>query len=185
MADSPSALEYWTFGIAASAFVVSVGALIYTHLQLSLARRVRREQNEPHVVVDIAPPSEGSSLLMLTIQNIGTTVARDVRVQVDPPLRSVRGGQTREQALAAALARTIPYLPPRKRLNYWVDVAFEAFAEGSTVPRSYTFIVDATGPFGPVEQATYIVDLNAMAENTLNHDTVVGRLGQIAERLKS
>ncbi|MFE3110633.1 hypothetical protein ACFXKJ_41040 [Kitasatospora indigofera] len=113
--------------------------------QLSRARQVRREQSEPHVIVDIVPRAAHSSLLWLTIENIGATVARDVTIKVDPPLRSTRGPE-RETVLANAVGRRIPFLAPGRKLGFYTDMAFAVLGSGSQLPTVYTFTVDGKGP---------------------------------------
>ncbi|MGW6526690.1 hypothetical protein [Streptomyces venezuelae] len=126
--------------------------------QLALAERVHREQSEPYVVVDIGPAQSGSSLLVLSIHNTGPTMARDVRIQVTPALESTHASLT--PRLTTAVSRTIPMLPPNRRLVY----AFDTHQRWDTnLPMRYDFTVDAHGPQGPVEQLTYTVDLGVLA----------------------
>ncbi|MFV0135314.1 hypothetical protein ACLGIH_19190 [Streptomyces sp. HMX87] len=149
--------------------------------QLALAERVHREQNEPYVVVDIGPDQPGSSLLVLSIHNIGTTVARDVRIQVTPTLESSHAKFT--PRLASALNRTIPMLPPNRRLVY----AFDGPQRWSTdLPMRYDFTVDAHGPQGAVETLTYTVDLEALAGYLIGErplKRIEEHLGKIDSRL--
>ncbi|MFD3699709.1 hypothetical protein ACFWUZ_26900 [Streptomyces sp. NPDC058646] len=58
--------------------------------QLEHAEAVHREQNEPYVVVDIQPADSMSGVLVVVGENIGSTIARNVRISVDP--RSNRAG---------------------------------------------------------------------------------------------
>ncbi|WP_431047240.1 hypothetical protein ACQUSR_33860 [Streptomyces sp. P1-3] len=126
--------------------------------QLALAERAHREQSEPYVVVDIGPDQPGSSLLVLSIHNIGPTVARDVRIRVTPALESSHANLT--PRLASAVSRTIPMLPPNRRLVY----AFDGPQRWSAnLPMRYDFTVDAHGPQGAVETLTYTVDLEVLA----------------------
>ncbi|MEU1172113.1 hypothetical protein [Streptomyces microflavus] len=126
--------------------------------QLALAERVHRERNEPYVVVDIGPDQPGSSLLVLSIHNIGPTMARDVRIQVTPALESSHASLT--PRLANAVSRTIPMLPPNRRLVY----AFDGPQRwGGDLPMRYDFTVEAHGPQGAVETLTYTVDLETLA----------------------
>jgi len=151
--------------------------------QLALAERVHREQNEPYVVVDIAPDQPGSSLLVLSIHNIGPTVARDVRIQVTPALESSHADMTAH--LASAVSRTIPMLPPNRRLVY----SFDSHRRWSaSLPMRYDFTVDARGPRGKVESLTYTVDLGVLDEHLLGErplKRVEEHLGEIDGRLKA
>jgi hypothetical protein len=149
--------------------------------QLALAERVHREQNEPYVVVDIGPDRPGSSLLVLTIHNTGPTMARDVRIQVTPALESSHATLT--PRLASAVSRTIPMLPPNRRLVF----AFDGPQRWSAnLPMRYDFTVDAHGPQGAVETLSYTVDLEVLAGHLVGEHPlkrIEGHLGNIDGRL--
>jgi hypothetical protein len=153
--------------------------------QLEQAERVHREQNEPYVIVDIQPDSPGSSLLVVTIENIGPTMARDLTIAVDPPLVSASGDDLTER-LQRGLSRTIPMLPPGRRLKYAFDVASRRF--GSELPTAYTFTVQAKGPFGDVEPLEYLVDLSSWRETMIGEHPnvkVESALNDIASSLSA
>lgn len=132
--------------------------------QLEQAEAAHREQNEPYVIVDIQPDAPGSGLLVLLIENIGPTIARDVTIGVDPPLLSAAGDNLAER-LQRGLSRTIPMLPPGRRLKYAFDISSRRFA--SDLPTAYTFTVQAKGPFGDVEPLEYLVDFSSWQETLL------------------
>ncbi|MFI8372038.1 hypothetical protein [Streptomyces sp. NPDC085466] len=150
---------------AVTALIASIIALLQTsaaRAQLALGKRVHREQNEPYVIVDIQPDPYGPMLLV--IENTGPTVARDVRISCDPPLESgwapEPGQPDLTQILQEILSRPIPILPPRRRLTFLFDNV-DRF-QNISLPRRYTFTVDADGPAGKVETAQYTVDLDAV-----------------------
>lgn len=132
--------------------------------QLEQAEKAHREQNEPYVIVDIQPDAPGSGLLVLVVENIGSTIARDVRIAVDPPLVSASGDNLTER-VQRGLSRTIPMLPPGRRLKWAFDVSSRRFA--SDLPTAYTFTVEATGPFGDMEPLHYLVDFSSWQETLL------------------
>ncbi|MEW2266098.1 hypothetical protein ACGF5T_30640 [Streptomyces sp. NPDC047853] len=150
---------------AVAALVASIIALRQTsaaRAQLALGERVHLEQNEPYVIVDIQPDHYGS--MMLVVENTGPTVARDVRISCDPPLESGwapdPGQPDLTQVLQEVLGQPIPILPPHRRLTFLFDNV-DRF-QNSSLPRRYTFTVNADGPAGKVETAQYIVDLDAV-----------------------
>ncbi|MFF9118235.1 hypothetical protein ACF09Y_21995 [Streptomyces massasporeus] len=148
--------------------------------QLEQAEKVHREQNEPYVIVDIQPDGPGSGLLVLLVENIGPTLARDVKVTVDPPLTSASGDRMTER-VQRGLARTIPMLPPGRRLKWAFDVSSQRFS--SDLPTAFTFTVQSKGPFGDVEPLTYLVDISSWQETLLGEhpDAKVEKaLGRIA-----
>ena len=150
--------------------------------QLEQGEKAHREQNEPYVIVDIQPDGPGSALLVLLIENIGPTVARNVKVTSDPPLVSgVSEKQT--ERLQRALTRTIPMLPPGRRLKYVFDTN-RRFDSG--LPTAYTFTVQAVGPFGDVEPMEYLVDITSWTESLLGERPqakVEKALGEVAAGL--
>lgn len=153
--------------------------------QLEQAEKVHREQNEPYVIVDIQPDAPGSGLLVLLIENIGPTIARDVTITVDPPLVSATGDNLTER-VRRGLARTIPMLPPGRRLKFAFDVSSRRFA--SDLPTAYTFTVRAKGPFGDVESLEYLVDFSSWRETLLGEHPqakMEKALGEVAGGLRA
>lgn len=153
--------------------------------QLALAERIHREQNEPYVIVDIQPSDPTSGILVVVIENIGPTVARDVRISCDPPLVSGWGDDLTEM-LQRALSRTIPMLPPGRRLEFLLDKQ-DRF-ENSDLPTAYTFTVESEGPSGSVESLEYVVDFGTWAESLMkNRPTkqIEDKLGKIQDAVKA
>jgi hypothetical protein len=62
------------------------GQLEMAMRQVQLAQKVHRDSMEPYVIVDIAQSPDKPSILELTIENIGPTIAFNVRIKFDPPL---------------------------------------------------------------------------------------------------
>jgi hypothetical protein len=167
-------LEQWvSFSVAALAVVSSTTtaglALRYARKQvqaaqeqLDLNRKIEREKNEPYVIVDIHFGGPGSFALYLTIQNVGPTLARNVQISVDPPIESTHEQAT--EALRTALSRTIPMLPPGRKLEYFFDTNARL---NSGLPMTYDFTVKAMGPVGNVEPLRYTVDIEVLSETLI------------------
>ncbi|MET8517531.1 hypothetical protein [Streptomyces sp. NPDC005077] len=160
--------DNWAVVVAVVAAVIAVWqahiARISAAKQLALAERIHREQNEPYVIVDIQPDLSSGAVL-LVVENVGPTVARNVRISCAPPLESAwtpaEGQPDLTRVIQEILARTIPMLPPRRRLTFLLDNQ-ERF-QNTELPRVYMFTVNADGPDGAVETLEYTVDLDAMA----------------------
>ncbi|WP_327655669.1 hypothetical protein [Streptomyces sp. NBC_00483] len=178
--------------LALIAIVVSVltavGTLIYTHQQMkaakkanALAEQAQREQVLPYVIADIRERVPGSQLLCFFIENSGPTVARDVQLSVEPPLRSALGEETAAK-LNEAVTRKISVLPPGRSLMYLMDVGNRLFK--SDLPRQYTVVVNASGPFGAVETLTYTIDLEVLKASLLNRESLEWSTHVIAEESK-
>ncbi|MES9558797.1 MULTISPECIES: hypothetical protein [unclassified Streptomyces] len=122
-------VDQWTVAVAVVAAVIAVWQAAIARRsaaqQLALAERIHREQNEPYVIVDIQPERNDGSLL-LVIENAGPTVARNVRISCNPPLETGWAPMGDEpdltQVIQQVLARTIPVLPPRRRLTFTADI---------------------------------------------------------------
>jgi hypothetical protein len=157
--------DWIALGAVAVAVVAAVVSIWQTFIarrsgaeQLELAKRVQREQNEPYVIVDIGPHETGSRLLVLSIHNSGPTMARDVRVQVTPELVSSHPNLT--ERVQRAVSRTIPFLPPGRRLVYPFDTS-QRWESG--LPMQFEVTVNAYGPQGAVEELAYRIDLDVLA----------------------
>ncbi|GCD33700.1 hypothetical protein OEIGOIKO_01423 [Streptomyces chrestomyceticus JCM 4735] len=146
-----------------------------------LTEKAQQEQVQPYVVADIRERVPGSQLVVFSIENTGPTMARDVKVSVDPPLRSTLGGES-DQKLNAAVTREIPVLPPKRQLIFMLDVGHRLFA--SDLPRRYTVVVQAKGPFGAVEPLTYTIDLDVLRHSLLNRESLEWSTHVLAEEAK-
>lgn len=129
--------------------------------QLALSEQVRREQQEPYVVVDIQLNRYIGNVFDVVIENVGSSMARNIKIVFDPPLERVRDLDVTQPGPLADVylfAEGIAQIPPRHRLEFFLDLTFERL--NSDLPRTYTVTVDAEGPFGPVETLTHKIDLN-------------------------
>lgn len=98
---------------------------------------------------------------MLTIENIGVSLAQEVRISVDPPLR--RSYESDDGPATPIMswhifANGIATLAPRQRIDLPFDIIRERLKD-EKLPDRYRFTVDAKGPFGPAPTLRYDVDL--------------------------
>ncbi|WP_262282137.1 hypothetical protein [Micromonospora sp. MA102] len=133
----------------------------HSEAQLELAERVRKDQAQPYVYADIRPDEHDPQKIMFVVQNLGATVARHVRVSFDPPLTSVARPAFGEEV--EVLHRPISALPPGRKLQWFFDLGFRIFQEPET-PKRYTATITADGPFGAVDELTYVIDLNELRQ---------------------
>lgn len=179
-------------GISIAAVVVSLFSLYYSRKQalaaenqtkalgqqLQLSEQARRDQLQPHVVVDLRPREPGSIMLGLFVTNLGATTAHDVKIEVAPPLRSSYGSRF-EDGLEQAVSRTISTLPPGRELMWNMDTG-PGLAGRPDLPREYQFTVHASGLFGPLEPVTSVVNLEVLLTTDLNTETMFGALSKAA-----
>lgn len=66
--------------------LVLIAAAFFGRRQLNEAKELREAQTRPFVVIDLG--SSAHTLFDLVVKNIGPTLARDVRFNFDPPIKS-------------------------------------------------------------------------------------------------
>ncbi|NBE95090.1 hypothetical protein FE391_18675 [Nonomuraea sp. KC401] len=146
--------------------------------QLALDRTAFTESQQPYVVVDIRASDFISEALILIVENVGPTVARNVRIRFNPPIQTSMDGDDGEK-LADALIFTqgVPHVPPGRRIEALFDIGWQFFKKD--LPRKYTVTVEADGPYGAVEPLTYLIDLEIYRK--LRHLTIKTRHQQVKE----
>ena len=118
------------------------------------AQQARRESLQPNVLVDIAPGVNDPGVFVLSISNIGASIARNVRIKaLDEMVRS-DGLKLHELTV---FTEPIAVMPPGQTRQFFYDVGFQPFNGNS--PLRCRFEVECEGPFGPVETAHYDIDL--------------------------
>lgn len=138
-----------TAGVAAAAAVVA-------YFQLRQARHLREDQARPFVVVDIVPSEVDLHILNFVIENVGNTVAQDVRLEFDPPIASSLDGY--DLAGSALLCDGIPTMPPRRRIEFLFDISHSRL--NTDLPKRYDAVVSYKDSRGrPVAPTPYILDI--------------------------
>ena len=137
------------------ALLAALGAVTIGRGQLAEARRVRKAEYQPYVVVFAADSSSGAAV-DLVIKNTGRTAARDVRIRFSPPVNSV--ARSPEHSLLPVPERIAVLVPDQEWRTFW-DMPMRRTAEEDKSAR-YTATVhyqDAEGKteFGPYE---FVID---------------------------
>ncbi|WP_375425258.1 hypothetical protein [uncultured Friedmanniella sp.] len=139
--------------------VITVFAVVFAVVQVLQARRLRREQAQPFVVVDFESSPAWQNAIELVIQNTGTTVARDVHVMFDPPLESTEHHPGYSIADSVLVKTGIPTMPPGKRISALFDISHERKKSG--LPLTYSATVTFKDFRGKVQTPLkYVLDLN-------------------------
>lgn len=118
-------------GLVAAQLIVLIAAAIFAWRQVNEARELREEQNRPFVVVDF--DVEGGYLTFLEVSNMGTSLARDVRIEIDPPLASASDV---DMSNLKMLNEGIATLAPGKKYRTFFDMGFRR--ADSDLPTNYT-----------------------------------------------
>jgi hypothetical protein len=132
----PSVTDWITAIGAIVTAVVAVAALIYAARQLVEASKAREqtkqlelEKSQPYVVVTMEELDGNPAILNLVIRNYGTTLARDVRVTIDPKPESSNGGQGIQEI---GYPSVIPALAPNQQWSTTWD--FSIYRKDTDLP---------------------------------------------------
>lgn len=113
-------------GLVAAQLVVLIAAVVFARRQVifareqvSEARELREEQNRPFVVVDF--DCEQGYMMYLEVVNMGTSLARDVWIEIDPPLESAIDIDVGKLKM---LNEGIATLAPGKKYRTFFDMGF-------------------------------------------------------------
>lgn len=128
--------------------------------QASREQRLREEQARPFVVVDFEPSPVWGNIINLVVQNVGKTLAKNVRLTFNPPLVSSTAGNDGYNFQESNLLKHgIPAMPPGKRFEALFDMSHDHIQAG--LPMSYEVRVDLEDSQGRQQEALeYVLDLN-------------------------
>ncbi|MCZ2810222.1 hypothetical protein O2W15_02120 [Modestobacter sp. VKM Ac-2979] len=129
--------------------------------QTELQRQMHRDATEPYVWADIRPDEGHGQLLKVVVQNGGPTVAEDIRVSFDPPLRDA---SERDGGVFSALDGGISALAPGRWMTWSIGDPNKVITDDA--PTSYSVTVDAVGSFGAIKTLRYTIDLSQWAETS-------------------
>lgn len=150
------ASEWTAVGTVATA-VVAVVAAAFAFAQVREARRTREDQVRPFVVVDLQPSRAWGNALNLVVENIGRTVARDVRLTFEPPLKTTMDDKY-PIGESTLVREGVAMMPPGRRIEALFDVSHER--DKTDLPMRYDVTVELHDARGrPQEPQRYIIDL--------------------------
>jgi hypothetical protein len=150
-----NAAEWEAIGTVATALVALI-ALLAAFIQLRIAQGQRADQVRPFVVVDVQPSGAWRNILNLVVENLGLTLARDVRIHFTPPVAS--SSLKNDLAASVLLTEGIPSLPPRRRLEAFFDISHER--ANTDLPNRYDVEVTYNDAHGrPQPPLRYVIDI--------------------------
>jgi hypothetical protein len=152
----------WPWEWSASAwsaltFLVLVAAALLTWRQVKEAQRLREEQARPFVVIDFHPLS---TVIEIRITNIGTTLARDVQFEINPPLSSTHDDNRPMGPIKDlnVFKNGIRSLAPGREIKLFFD-QFPARLERK-LPLTYDVQLSYTDPTGRRFEEPTVLDLS-------------------------
>jgi hypothetical protein len=156
----------WLSAVANVLTLVIAGAAAWFGLgQLKEARRLREDQSRPYVVVDFEISGSGHPHMDIVVSNIGTTLARDIRLSFDPPLRSTLDDDPQVKRQLPPISKShlfsevIPTMAPGKVYRVLFENMPDRYKRDD-LPRRYEVTVELSGPHGSEEPLKQILDLN-------------------------
>lgn len=151
---------------------VALLAACFAGWQVLEVRRSRAAQNQAFVVVDVVLGRAWINWLTLVVENIGNTLARDVRITFEPPITTAsKGNRLAESVL---LQEGVPMLPPGRKIETLFDLSHERLA--LDLPMRYRVTVNYRNYRGKREEPlvytvdlAYLYDLKPVGQRTTHH----------------
>lgn len=147
-------------------------ALLLRQVQQAEAIEIQRkvaelEALQPAVVVSVQQGRTDPSILVLVIENLGKTAARNVRIT--PSTKLIRSDGTKLHKWNI-FSSPIQVMPAGQRFQYFFEVGHQIF--GGNLPTAFSFTVEADGTSGALPPARYDIDLNALRDVWVGETTL-------------
>lgn len=158
--------------------------------QTGVQRDLMHQAAQPYVWADIQPDNQQGTMLHLVLGNAGPTVARNVRVVVDPPILEHPNYAGSSAAAQRRLREGVLSLAPGRTIRWSLGRGFDLLEdeEDKTV---YRIRVTAEGPYGETEPVETEVRLSDWREardapdGSLHHiRKEIEKLTKVVESLK-
>lgn len=157
-------------------------ALIFAGLQVREANKTRKAQAQPFVVVSLEPSRTSSFIIELVIENIGSTLARDVKFSFDPPLKSALYDDALEGSFL--LREGIPTMPPGMRLARIFDSAIER-REAGDLPWRFEVTVQFSDYRGKRDDPLqYVLDLEPFRSGTFTEQKSIHHAAKALDEIQ-
>ena len=172
-ANGWSALGIWL------TLAVYIALALFAKRQLSEARDLRIQQSRPFVVVDVV---NDDIVLFLSVKNIGSTVARNLTVRFNRPVRTdqwLLATWTYSQLFTEGMAALVP----GRELRF----ALGAYLGGDAIEKRIAGKVAYDGPAGFSRGAyseDFFIDIAALDGSHILRDPLVQQLGNLVEAVQ-
>lgn len=124
--------------------------------QTEIQRDLMRQAAQPYVWADIQPDMQQGSMLHLVIGNAGPTMARNIRVVIDPPIPGSPNYPGMAVAAQERVGEGILSLAPGRVIRWILGRGSDLLADESDETR-YCMRVTGDGPYGALEPVEFEV----------------------------
>ncbi|MGP5049107.1 hypothetical protein [Glutamicibacter ardleyensis] len=149
-----------SLGVALIATMHAKNASDAAQEQVDVQRQIAQDDAQPYVWADVRPSVTNGSNLMLYVGNSGKTLATNIRIEIDRMLPTV--GSTANELLKDAIDRFSDghaSLAPGRELSWGLGFGGKIL-ENKDEDLRFTFVINAEGPFGPIPELKYLIDMN-------------------------
>ncbi|WP_158009917.1 hypothetical protein [Carbonactinospora thermoautotrophica] len=160
-ADEWSALGSVISAVAATGtLVVAFVAAVAAFKQVREARDLRVEQAQPYVVAYMEPSPTSFMLMDFVVKNIGQTLAKNIQIAFDPPLRSTLDNEDGTgPSKSSILTEGIPSLAPGQEYRMLLEHGPQRY-ERTDLERSYRVRISFEDRHDRRDAYDYVVDFN-------------------------
>jgi len=149
--------------------------------QTRLQREIAEAAAQPYVWADIRGDRKQGTLINLMVGNSGPTIATSVRIEITPDLPSIRDDMPTSHVIDRRLKPGLKSLAPGAELIWPIGVSHEILGED----KSQVFVVriNAEGPYGPIPELFYEIDLADFRETADQPDGSLHLVRKAIEKL--
>lgn len=122
--------------------------------QTELQRDLMHQAAQPYVWADIQPDVQQGTMLQLVVGNAGPTMARNVRILIDPPIPEHPGYSGATIAAQKRVREGILSLAPGRTIRWSLGRGFDLLEDEEDETR-YSIRVTAEGPYGALEPVEF------------------------------
>lgn len=126
--------------------------------QTELQQELARNASQPYVWADIQPDMQQGTVMHVVVGNSGPTIARNVKVTVEPGLPAGQQQSEKIESVQRTLANGLRSLAPGRVLRWSLGAGFDLLS--SDVPQLRTVRIEGDGPHGPLEVVEFEIDIS-------------------------
>jgi hypothetical protein len=171
-------------GVLATLFssLVATATIVYAVLTWKLVsetRKLREAQTLPEVFVTIQPREQWINFIDLIIQNVGSGLAYDINLEVNPDFEYINGRFLSEIGL---FKNGLRQLGPNQKLQFFLTSLSEDFEKKTSMPFKIRISYRDSG--GKAYQNTFVIDFASLIGLTQLGKSPMYRIADDIEQIK-